>query len=231
MAIEFAGNGSGEHIKLGKLDLSSGLTSLTICCWVKFNNFNTGDQRMFSKATSHNEQDHFFMFSGLNNSQVRFRLKTGGTVTTHIEDSATINTGQWYHWAIVYTGSNVIFYRNGQENGTTSKGGTIDTSASIDTWLADNPGTHRKELNGSLKDVRLYERDLDPGEALTIATLQGGDSIFTGLKHRWLLNEGSEGQTASGTDSVIDIMGNQHGTPASTPVYQPSELLSTRRIA
>jgi len=224
VAIEFAGAGSGQHVELGNLDLPSDLGVLTILSWVKFNNFATYDQRIISKATTWNEQDHYFMFSGITSSQMRVRLKTDGTVTTHFETSASINTGQWYHMGFVYDGSNIIFYRDGAQNGSSSKSGTIDTSGSVETWIADNPGTNRVELDGFVSDCRIYNRALSLAEVQTIHALQGSDDIIYGLLHRWLLNEGAPGITASGAGTAIDLVGSQNGTPAASPVYQGSEL-------
>ncbi len=230
MAIEFKGDTSGHHIKLGRLDVSSGLTELTICAWVVYNSFTIGDQRIFSKATTHNEADHWFMLSGNNNTQNRFRLKTGGTVTTHFENTSTLHTGQLYHIGVVYTGSNIIFYRDGQQTGSSSKGGIIDTDASVETWIGDNPGTHRKEFDGEISDVRLYERALSAEEMQTIYALKGKDGIYRGLKHRWTLDESGEGVLATGADTVRDHIGNQAGTPNSSPTYRGNEITPYRRV-
>jgi len=137
MSIEFNGDGSGQHIDLGNLDLPGGLNSLTILSWCKFKSFTFSDQRIISKALSHDIPDHWFMFSGLTSTQMRVRLKTGGTTTTHVEDSLAINLNQWYHMGFVYDGSNIIFYRDGQQNGSSAKSGTIDTSGSVLDFISE----------------------------------------------------------------------------------------------
>jgi hypothetical protein len=224
MAIEFGGSGSGEHVDFGTLDLPSGLSALTILAWVKFNSFTLGDQRIISKATSHDVSAHWFMLSGNTSSQMRVRLKTGGTTTTHLEDSAAINTGQWYHMGFVYDGSNIIFYRDGVQNGSSSKTGVIDTSGSVEVRIADNPGIHRKELDGFVEDCRIYDRALSSSEVATLFASRGMDSNVHGLLHRWGLNEGPPGVAATGAGSVKDLRGGIDGTPASSPVYRTSEL-------
>ncbi len=232
MAIEFAGDTSGEHIDLGTLDLPGGLTSLTILAWVKLNNFDVGDQRVISKATSFDVEDHWFMFGGLNSNQMRARLKTTGTTTTHLETSSSINTGQWYHMGFVYDGSNIIFYRDGAQNGSSSKTGAIDTSGAVEVRIADNPGIDRKELNGFVDDCRIYKRGLSLAEVQTIHAARGHDDIIDGLLHRWLLNEGAPGTGASGSGSIKDLsIGAVNGTAASSPVYRASGLSFRRRVA
>jgi hypothetical protein len=225
MVMEFNGSGSGQHVDLGTLDLPGGLSALTILAWCKFKSFTIGDQRIISKATSHDIPDHWFMFSGLNSNQMRVRLKTGGTTTTHVEDSATINLNQWYHMGFVYTGSNILFYRDGQQNGADSKSGTMDTSGSVEVRIADNPGINRKELDGYVEDCRIYTRALSQAEIQTIHTARGKDVIVYGLQHRWLLNEGYDGQTASGAGLNKDLTGRVNGTPAASPVFRSSPLM------
>lgn len=227
MALEFSGSGSGDHIDVGTLNLPN-TDVLTVCAWVYFDSFTVGDQRIISKATGQNEEDHYMMFSSNGNTQMRFRLKTGGTTTTHFEDAATINTGQWYHMGVVYDGSNVIFYRNGQQTGTSAKSGDIDVGGGIETRIADNPGANRKEFDGKLADVRVYKRALSASKMQTIYTLKGADGIFKKMRRRWTL-KGPGGQTASGAGSIHDCSGNGHGTPAGTPVYAPGPIVSTSR--
>jgi len=231
MAVEFGGIGSGEHVDFGTLDLPSGLSAMTILVWVMFNNFTVPDQRIISKATSSTANDHWFMFSSINSNQMRVRLKTGGATTTHFETSTAINTGQWYHMGFVYDGSNIIFYRDGAQNGSTAKTGVMDTSGSVEVRIADNPGSDRLELDGFVEDCRIYKKALSLGEVQTIYVAQGHDDIVDGLLHRWLLNEGSPGTAASGSGSNKDLVGAVNGTPASSPVYRESILSFGRRPA
>jgi len=229
MAILFGASGSGKHIKVGKIDPSDGLSEISIFSWATFDGFQTSDARIISKATGQSVSQHFFMLSTVlsgGNYLMRVRLKTGGTVTTHYEDSTlgSLSVGTLYHLGFVYDGSNILFYRNGVENGSSSKTGTIDSNTTTDVRIADNPGSYRKELEASLEDIRIYERALSEEEVRTMYACCGTDNIWNGLKHRWVFNEGYEGQISSGDDSIKDITGNQHGTPASSPPYEGSKL-------
>jgi len=228
MAIEFGGSGSGKHVDFGTLDLPSGLSVLTILTWVKLNNFTKPDQRIISKAVGSAEGDHYFMFSGIDSNRMRVRLRTGGVVTTHFETSTAINTGQWYHMGFVYNGSNIIFYRDGAQNGSSAKTGTINTSGTVEVRIADNPGPDRLELDGFVSDCRIYNRALSLGEVQTIHAARGRDGILNGLLHRWLLNEGAPGIAASGAGSCKDLTGSVNGTPAANPLYQESPLVFQR---
>ncbi len=217
MSIEFGGPGSGEHINLGTWDLPSGLTAMSLLFWCKFNSFSIGDARMFSKATGGGVQDHLVMFSGQDSTQMRVRLKTGGTTTTHYETASALNTDQWYHLGYVYDGINIIFYRDASQNGSSAKTGTINTSGSVETRIADNPGATRKELDGFVEDVKIWKRALSPSEVLGVLM---GAPVIDGLINWWSLTEGSPGAAATGTDSVKDLVGGNPGTPASSPPYR-----------
>lgn len=230
MALDFSGPGSGDHIDCGLVDLPSGLSECTIIAWCLFKDTLT-DQRVISKATDQQVVDHWFMFSGWSSTQMRARLKTSGTTLTHFDNASAITLNQWYHMGFVYDGSNVIFYRDGAQNGSSAQSGTIDTSGSVECRIADNPGPTRKEMNGCVEDCRIYTRALSAAEIQTIYAARGHDSIYDGLLHRWTINDGVAGTTASGSDSVKDIVGGFHGTPAGTPTYTASELTFRRRAA
>jgi hypothetical protein len=224
MGIHFDGNGSGDHIDLGTLDVPSGVDELSIFAWVNFDSFTVGDQRVIAKATSHDVADHWFMLSSNGSNQMRVRIKTNGTTLTHYEDSATINTGQWYHMGFVYDGSNVTLYRDGSQNGSSGQSGNVDTNASVEVRIADNPGLNRKEFDGIIEDVRIYNRALSAAEVQTIYAARGRDDIIYGLLHRWLLNEGYPGQLASGSGFIKDLAGRVNGTPSGSPPFTASEL-------
>lgn len=84
-------------------------------------------------------------------------------------------------------------------------------------------------LNAELEDVRMYDRVLSAAEIETMYCCQGHDGIIYGLLHRWLLNEGSDGQVVSGSESVIDYFGDVPLTPTNSPIYRPSYLSFRRR--
>ena len=224
MSLEFTGSGSGDHVDLGAWDLPSGLSTLSIFAWVKFDSFTVPDQRIISKATSSASADHWWMFSSINSNQMRVRLKTGGTTLTHFENSAAITTGIWWHMGFVYNGTNVLFYRNGQQSGSSSQTGNLDTNGSVGVRIADNPGPDRLELDGHLDDLTIHQKALTLAEIKTKYFARGHDGIVDGLLHRWLFNDGYPGQTATGASSVRDYAGVRHGSPAASPVYRASEL-------
>lgn len=76
------------------------------------------------------------------------------------------------------------------------------------------------KLDGTLWDLRVYDRVLSADEALTIATARGADGIVDGLMMRLPMLEGGDGSAASGSDTIKDWSGNgHHATPTNTPTY------------
>ena len=132
---------TGTHIDLGTLDL--GGSQLTIAGWQKIDDFtppascSTGmDCRtLISKATTWNEQDHYFMIGTTDNNgpAPRFRLKTGGSTVTHIGTGNSLIQGQWQHVAVTYDGSLVKLYVDGSEIYSAPQAGTVDTNPSVQT--------------------------------------------------------------------------------------------------
>ena len=82
----------------------------------------------------------------------------GGTTTTN-KTWTTLSTGTWYHWVVIYNGTNIKLYLNG-----TSLGETTYTSYAGDTftytffgkssWIGD------QYLNGKINDLRIYDHAL-----------------------------------------------------------------------
>jgi len=75
-------------------------------------------------------------------------------------------------------------------------------------------------LNGTVDDVRVYNRILTADEIATMYACKGTDGDTNGLVDRWLMDEGAEGNTMTGTGSVKNMVdGGANGTPNGTPAY------------
>ena len=101
--------------------------------------FDVSNACFISKAVGVNEQDHDWMVSTLWGSQLRFRLKTNGTTTTHIVTPTTMNTNTWYYVAAVYNGSSMSIYLDGiQVGGSTAKSVAI-TNGNAHVAIGNQP--------------------------------------------------------------------------------------------
>ena len=102
--------------------------------------------------------------------QLRFRLKTNGTTSTLVTGYGAITTGQWYHVAAVYNGSNMIIYKNGVQAASTAKSGSI-TNGNASVAFGNQPaGAGARAFDGLLDEVCLYDKALSPTEISYIMT-------------------------------------------------------------
>ncbi|QQR77549.1 MAG: fibronectin type III domain-containing protein [Candidatus Moraniibacteriota bacterium] len=120
-ALDF--NGTSSSVGIGNWNIPG--SAITLSAWVRADDWKTDDVRILSKATDSTEQGHTWMLSD-SNSLLRFRLKTGGTTTTLVATSGTLQTNVWTHVAAVYDGSTMTLYKDGLEVGSQAKTGTID---------------------------------------------------------------------------------------------------------
>jgi len=161
--LEF--DGYNDYIDVGTFDITS--NEMTITAWFKADDFDVGDGRIISKAVSEAEQDHYWMLSTISSGgdmRLRSRLKTGGTTTTLIASSGNLFTDVWTHAAFVYNKTHMLLYKNGVLVGSTPKAGAISTNNAASIWIGDNPGANRKQFDGVIDEVKIYNRSLSESE-------------------------------------------------------------------
>jgi PKD repeat protein len=142
---------------------------------MRADNFDQMDGRLVSKATGTGEQDHYWMVSTIDQTGLRFRLKTGGQTTTLKSSPGVVQAGTWHHVAAVYDGSQMRLYRDGEQVASKGKSGSLSTSGSVPAALGDQPQGGRS-FDGLLDEVRLYGRALSADEVLALYEEQPGDS-------------------------------------------------------
>ena len=163
---DFEANDSSDKIGLGTWSVSG--NKLTLQAWVKFESFATDDARLISKAKEQDANDHVFMLSTISSGgqkRLRARIKTGtsdgsGTATA-IATSGDLATGQWYLASVVYDGSKIKLYLNGNQVGSESKSGNLRQN-NWEIQLGNNPysdPSHKKPLDGILDEVRISSKD------------------------------------------------------------------------
>jgi hypothetical protein len=154
-------DGVDDYVDLGSLDVHG--TGLTITAWINADSFDGyyHDDRIVSKATGTQSQDHYWMLSTIrqgSETRLRFRLKTDGNTDTLIAHSGNLLTGQWHHVAAVYDGSWMRLYLDGSEVGRLEKTGAVDMNAAVPVWIGRNP-SNDKPFHGSIDDVRIYDHN------------------------------------------------------------------------
>jgi hypothetical protein len=115
------------------------------------------------------------MLSAVDGNRLRGRLKVDGSTTTTIAGSGDLVTGVWTHMALVYDGSAVTIYKDGEAVGSTVIQGPISSNPAVSAWIGGNPpSATSKPFDGVLDDVRVYERALSPAEIWQLALSDPG---------------------------------------------------------
>jgi len=171
-------DGLDDRVDLGFPDYgtpSDGLTDqITLAFWVRAHGFGVSDARLISRASGTAEQDHLWMVSTINQTGLRFRLKTDGVTNTLVSAAGLLQVDQWYHVAAVYDGMEMRLYLDGLEVAGVAKFGTIDTTTTVGLALGNQPpGAGDRPFDGQLDDVRLYRRALVSSEIGNLAYPDG----------------------------------------------------------
>jgi hypothetical protein len=183
-ALEF--DGSGDVVELGAFDVVG--PGITLAGWLKPDGFAINDGRVLTKADEWGENDHWWMLSTIAEAgeiRLRFRLKTtdGQSTTTLIASSGVVEVGEWQHAAATWDGTTMRLFLNGEEVGSTAKGGdAVATDASVKASIGSQPPdaydtdiSHiNKFFDGFLDDVRLYDGALTQDEIQILMEASGG---------------------------------------------------------
>lgn len=168
-------DGVDDRVDLGTLDVPAG-NAITIAAWFRADDFDIRDARIISKASGTSSAAHYWMMSTINDASglhfLRFRLKTNGITSTLHGNNASgrLFTGVWTHAAMVYDGAEMRIYKDGVLVGSMAKTGTIDTNASVQATIGNQPiGAGPRAFDGRLDDIRIYDRALSEKEIQLLA--------------------------------------------------------------
>lgn len=115
----------------------------------------------------------------------------GSSVTTYLATSDTSWTGGvWYHISVVFTGSEIIIYVDGNESNSTSHSVAnpfelIEANwqfgrAKIEQFNLNNSSSHEfRYLDGDIDDYRLYNRPLSSIEITELSNLTSPSTVST----------------------------------------------------
>lgn len=161
-ALSFDGN--GDYVDFGDnsdFDSPSHSNALTISAWV-YPTVVSGNQGVVSKWL---EDERAYLLQ-LNDDEVEFTLgyNNGNSFKQLITTSANLQTEQWCHLAGVYNGSNMAIYVDGTFVDEAAWS-TAPSSTSANVHIGDLQfTTARRYFNGSIDDVRIYDKALSAEE-------------------------------------------------------------------
>lgn len=158
----FTFDGSDDRITIGSTSPTG--SALTLSAWVKETSLPSGNPEVVSRDTSGNTYIWSLGFRRVNSTtaKVSFRIRTGTTTTT-LNSTANYTIGSWMHIAGVYDGSTMTIYKNGDSVGSTSKTGTLSTSAAT-TLIGDQTPDSETGFIGTIDEVGIWNRALSGTE-------------------------------------------------------------------
>jgi hypothetical protein len=232
MAINFPGQ-TGAKVDVGN-DASLQITgAFTVMAWfyldtspqnVEFvSKYAASPNRGFTLQTDDDPPDDTWGY---------FWISTNGTQGMGSGWTASaLPVGEWHHIAGQFIPSTAVqIWYDGQLSNENTSGIPFSMHDPSNNVTLGNRPDGSQPYDGSLEDIRIYNRNLSAAEMATIYAARGRDGILGGLVSRWFLNEGAPGTTPSGSDSVKDHAPNgNHGTPSGSNLYTGSQLAWRRR--
>jgi hypothetical protein len=166
-AIQF--NGTAAYADLGASFGSGLVKSLTNCtagAWVYYTGLGTAWQRVFDFGSS----STVYMFLATRNagSIPRFAIKTSAIAEVGVSGTRALSVG-WHHLAGVIDASTTAPRMALYVDGDLAQGGAPaalpkDLGATTQNWLGRSQFTTDPYLNGTIDDLRIYNRVLTEGE-------------------------------------------------------------------
>jgi hypothetical protein len=137
-------DGSDDYVDCGN-DSSFNITgSITLSAVIK-GTFNNGWDPIIAKGYD------WMLSRGMGDGALFFCIGVGSVL-----GSTNINDNQWHHIAVVYDGSKMLLYVDGEPDGSTVASGSLNVSAS-NVYIGGGPSA---SFDGLIEDVFIYNRAL-----------------------------------------------------------------------
>jgi hypothetical protein len=193
--FEFDGNIDSSIIISNNLTLN--ITSyIALEVWVKPSIVSLAYQYIITKGSTESTERVYGLM--IENSDIRFFINgwdSGDGSDVIALSSVSVDT--WYHLVGVYNGSELMIYKNGELVINSSYSGAIDTN-NVDVHIScrDNAGSFNYCFNGSVDEVRIWNRSLSASEVQQL--------YFTNLNKydtdKWSLYVNQSKNTTAGLD-------------------------------
>lgn len=159
-------NGSSSRVVT---PITSNFSNVSVSCWVNFNAFGGGDSTLIHKGfyiSSDNSQYIHLRYEAYGNNRLTFWIRNNNTYNTGAISNVSISTGVWYHVVGTYDSSGTAkIYVNGVKGIDATGGPTITNS---NAWRMGSQRDSANDLNGSLDQVRIFNKALSASEVTTL---------------------------------------------------------------
>ncbi len=202
MALECFQSG-GDFVQLADMKLS--LTEFTMMAWVKPN----GVQNEYTGIFFNDNASNGMNFTS--NNQLGFHYQNAGSAAWAWQSGLVVPTDEWSHVAMVSDPSGVTLYVNGIS---ARRDLSLEEAQFGFMKLGSYKGWTSRNYNGLMDEVSLWNRALTEQEIREHRHITKNPENADGLITYYQFNE---------TDgSVLDRIGNKHGTLSGLAVRNPS---------
>ncbi|MFT4892885.1 MAG: hypothetical protein ACI8Z7_000674 [Candidatus Nanohaloarchaea archaeon] len=221
--------GTDSYIDIGNFGytINSSGTPYSVSAWFKIPDSPSSQNVIFSLDDSGGGQMIRAYVTSSNNLTI---IQWDGSNTNPVTYSG-INTGQWYFVTGVWDDTNLTLYVNGEKIGTSSPSG-VGTSTEYMLIGANDPGSIGGYFNGSISEVRLYNRALTSSEIQYLYEVsQRGRYVSSKKKIQNIIdlavNSPVSGQVVSGTTSIDIEASSSAGSISSIEAEANSNTIGT----
>ena len=190
-------DGSNDYVALPVNSNYGAVGDVTVSMWIKPTDYVSSNNYILDTRSNGGNSNGIAVYRNSQNV-INFYIQTGtypADPATTKSATVTMNAGVWIHIVAIRSGTAYRIYANGVQSGTDSAGtgstfSLLDVGGRIGTY---SNGTGAFVWNGSLDDVRIYNRALSPTE-ITALYNSGSAKIQTvsqGLVGSWQFSEGA----------------------------------------
>ena len=238
MAIEGTGTNDQE---VEWVDTTfSGITAQTTLIWAKSSSFvapstSSGRAFLFTKLNSFNIFHEYASTSALINA-LSFISGFDGTLGRWDSTANVVTNDTLYHFAVTYnhvsTTDDPLFYFNGASitvNESSTPAGAQQDSGAIN--LLDVGGFAGHSNKGPIFSLCYYNRIMAADEIKSAFDSRLAVPSYNGLifcPQLWGITGVQDGNTLSSSNTVVDIVTGNKGTPAVNPVFNADNVLRIR---
>jgi hypothetical protein len=223
-AIQF--DGSDDYVGIPYDSSLQPTEQISVEAWIKPSSL-SGDQTVVSTKES---GGYAIVINDIHSDKIWWSIKTGGSYRDLQVDTSSLTVNTWNHLMGIYDGNKTYFYINGNLEESSEKTGIINYDYQNSLFIGaeagsgDSPAGNYLSFNGSIDDVRIYNRALSAAE-VRYHYNRGGP-----VAH-WKFDEGSGstaydstgnnndgtlyGEMATSTDSDSGWTTGKHGTALS----------------
>jgi hypothetical protein len=193
---------------------------MTVSLWVKINGYNPGanNQNFIYSIVNSTTNAYFGAYTMCVYSSGEYLSVNQNNPSQNLTGISTnSNSGNWQHYVLSMDNDSLIMYIDNQKQWSYFKGFTTTYSADSVYIGASGNTTYSRFLNGSVDDIRVYDRVLTPAEVTALYNEPNPVvSLSTGLVAKYSFNNtntvdeiGSNDLTAqNGATFGIDRFGN-----------------------